>query len=411
MNIFSIFLYQYKTHNIIYIYMNPSLTLLAKQIKIYRKKDNLPIYDFGLGENPMPVSSTITNSIKKNCEYKEYTNCKGIDTLKNILGDKILIGNGLKPLIFNLQLSFSKLYPNGTIIYISPSWCSYKEQTDILGINTKTVYPSKSNWKITVKDLEDILKQSSKDNLVFFNNPNNPSGCIYTKKEVKEYSTIFKKYNSIVFFDGIYNEIVHPSYENDYGDLRKYYDKIIFGSSLSKTFASGGYRFGWLIFPKNDLIKLYDICHILASSIYSCPTNFLQYVAVDCLKYSDDIKENMLFQNNMFETIAKYCKKEFKKMKLTYSDCRGAWYFLIDFNNYSNKLKNINIYNSGDLCKYLANTFGIITVSGDAFNIRKNYVLRFSIVDIKDINIKENKYNFNNIKNGLKILKLFLDRI
>ena len=88
----------------------------------------------------MPVSSTITNSIKKNCEYKEYTNCKGIDTLKNILGDKILIGNGLKPLIFNLQLSFSKLYPNGTIIYISPSWCSYKEQTDILGINTKTVY-------------------------------------------------------------------------------------------------------------------------------------------------------------------------------------------------------------------------------------------------------------------------------
>ena len=89
--------------------MKPSLTLLAKQIKIYRKKDNLPIYDFGLGENPMPVASSITRSIKNNCKYKEYTNCKGIDTLKKILGEKILIGNGLKLRLFIQATQIGKL--------------------------------------------------------------------------------------------------------------------------------------------------------------------------------------------------------------------------------------------------------------------------------------------------------------
>lgn len=391
--------------------MKQSLTLLAKQIKLNRIENKLPIYDFGLGESPMPLPDSIVKSIKKNCKYKEYTNCKGILELKKILGNKLLIGNGLKPLIFNLQLSFNKLYPNGTIIYISPSWCSYSEQSNILGINTKIIYPSNNNWKINVKDLENVLKISSKNNLIFFNNPNNPTGCIYTKEEIISFSKIFKKYDSTVFFDGIYNEIVHPLYKEEYGDLRNYYDKIIFGSSLSKTFGCGGYRFGWLIFPENKLEKLYNICHIFASSIYSCPTNFLQYVAVDALKYPSDIKDQLIFQNKMFQTISNYCKNEFDLMNLNYSDCKAAWYFFVDFNNYKEKLIKSNINNSSDLCEYLANNIGIITVCGDAFNINKNYILRFSIVDIKNINLKNKKFDFDNIKMGLKLLNIFLKRI
>ena len=43
--------------------MNESLTLLAKQIKLNRIKQELPIYDFGLGESPMPLPESIIESI------------------------------------------------------------------------------------------------------------------------------------------------------------------------------------------------------------------------------------------------------------------------------------------------------------------------------------------------------------
>ena len=72
--------------------MKPSLTLLAKQIKLERIKKNLPVYDAGLGENPMPIPEILINETKKYSHLKNYTDAKGISKLKNILGNKRLEG-------------------------------------------------------------------------------------------------------------------------------------------------------------------------------------------------------------------------------------------------------------------------------------------------------------------------------
>ena len=77
----------------------------------------LPVFDAGLGENPMPPPESMVLDVKKFSHLKHYTDAKGIASLKNILGDYLLVGNGLKPLIYTLQLAFSILYPNGTIVH------------------------------------------------------------------------------------------------------------------------------------------------------------------------------------------------------------------------------------------------------------------------------------------------------
>ena len=58
-----------------------------------------------------------------------------------LFNNKILVGNGLKPLLFILQLAFHKLYPDGVIYHIVPFWVSYEEQTKILGIKSKRIIP------------------------------------------------------------------------------------------------------------------------------------------------------------------------------------------------------------------------------------------------------------------------------
>jgi aspartate aminotransferase len=390
--------------------MKPSLTLEAKNIKIERLKKNLPVYDGGLGENPIPAPQSMIDNINKYSKLKEYTNSKGIKELQDILGKKIIVGNGLKPLLFNIQLSFSKLYSKGTIIHIIPQWVSYEEQTNLIKCKTIKI-DCNDDWKIKPNNLEVVLSKIKNESLIIFNNPNNPSGCIYTKNEVKKLAKIFKKYNTIVLADDIYSEIVHPKYKSDYGYIKNYYNRVICGSSLSKTFACGGYRLGWFVFPDNDLDDLYNTNISIASSIYSCPTLMLQYVAAEALKFPKDIKKQMTFQENMYQNISEFCKKKFTDMNLKFSDSRAAWYFLIDFSYYKNLFEKNKIFDSNTLSKKLANDIGFITVTGSAFSIKKNYILRYSYVDIKDIDITNNSYNFDNIKKGMIELSKWLKEL
>ena len=384
--------------------MEISKTLLAKQIKNDRLSKQLPVYDGGLGENPVPQPNCLIEELKKHADKKEYTSATGIKELREILGKNLIVGNGLKPLLFLAQLAFSKIYSNGIILYFTPHWVSYKEQTKIL--NIKTIDIPNKNYKVTPYLLESVLKHINVPHMIIFNNPNNPYGLIYTNDEVAELCILFKKYNSIVLSDEIYNYLGHnwTKIHSPY----VYYDNVIVGNSLSKNFASGGYRFGWLKFPDelNALNKLYDMCKILASSIYSCPSLVFQYVGCKALTKPPhkEIIESIKFQKMMYSSVAEYCKGKFKTMNLIYTDSNAAWYFLIDFSYWKIKLAIIDIHTSDQLNKHLAETLGFITVSGSAFGIKKELVLRYSYVDIKNIDIESEKCDYSNIVTGLEVL-------
>ena len=122
---------------------NISPTLLCKDIIQTRKKQNLSIINFGLGENPITQPSLFVEAVKENAEKKTYTSCQGIpqlnQTLKNIYNTTetqydILVGNGLKELLNIIQLAFV-----GKIFHITPSWVSYKEQINILQKNNDLI--------------------------------------------------------------------------------------------------------------------------------------------------------------------------------------------------------------------------------------------------------------------------------
>ena len=137
----------------------------------------------------------------------------------------------------------------------------------------------------------------------------------------------------------------------------------------------------------------------------------LQHVAAEALKFPEDIKIQMEFQDNMYQTICEYCISKFNKINIKCSGSRAAWYILLDFSYYSNFFTKNNILSSDDLCERLINEIGFITVSGSAFSIKEPYILRYSLVDICDIKIKKNSFNFENIKAGINILSNWLESI
>ena len=237
---------------------NISPTLNSKNIFLERKKNNLPVFNGGLGENPLPTPDYLISSFNKNFLKKDYTSVEGKDIFKKEIFktypnymNKLIVGNGLKELIFNLIFSW-----NEKIFIPTPCWVTYLEDLNILNKNffcVECIYDD--NYKLNPELFEEsLIKNKGYNSLLILNNPTNPTGAVYSVYELNKLIEICRKYNITIFSDEIY----HNTSQKETISISNLYDNCIVGSSLSKDWASGGWRFGWMIFSEelNWLSKL-----------------------------------------------------------------------------------------------------------------------------------------------------------
>jgi aspartate/methionine/tyrosine aminotransferase len=394
--------------------MKMSATLKSQVIVKQRKKAGLPVYNFGLGANPLPISEAFSKELEKHLDKKNYVSACGVDEFQNVIkktysNDKykaahVLTSNGLKEMLFLVQMAFK-----GLIIHITPSWISYKEQihilnksADLIELETKL----EDNYKINLTELEKILSWIPKTTkkLMIFNNPNNPTGVVHTPEEVEEIAKVLDKYNVIVFSDEIYANLAYiPTVS-----ISKYIPHLtIRGSSVSKDLGCGGYRLGWATFP-DELTWLFAECHRLSSSIYSCTTVPIQYATANLLE--NDVDMNYICKNtksifsfiirDICECIENSCCKDM----IRYVPTQSAWYLFLNFDKYKDKLSKRGINTSGGLHEFLLNTYGIVTVAGKHFNIG-GLNLRFSLVDLTKSENGELEIDFGkNMREGFRLL-------
>ena len=394
-----------------------SATLKSQEIVKQRKRDKLPVYNFGLGANPLPISKTFSKEIEKHLDKKSYVSACGVDEFQNAIKKNysndnykvahVLTSNGLKEMLFLVQMAFE-----GIVIHITPSWISYKEQIRILKKSVNLIELEtklENNYKIDLVELENILNTIPKTTkkLMIFNNPNNPTGVVHTPEEVKELAKVLENHNVIVFSDEIYANLAYISTIS----ISTYIPHLtIRGSSVSKDLGCGGYRLGWATFP-DELSWFFDKCHILSSSIYSCTTAPIQY-AVASLLNDDDTSFQTICNDtrSLFKTITEEVHKyisEYPPCKdiVRYVPTQSAWYLFLNFDKYKDKLSKIGINNSEDLQGLLLNNYGIVSVAGKHFNV-DGLNLRFSLVDLTIIKTEGgmNMYSWNHMIFGFKLL-------
>lgn len=382
-----------------------SATLRSKQMAIYRKNNNLPVYDGGLGESPMPLPKILHDAVINNATDKYYKPVTGIKDLESALlnkynADSVIVGNGLKELLFIAQLAF-----DGVIILISPYWVSYKTHCDILN---KKYYifdtTSINDYKINVDMFDDFLEKIEGNKLLIFNNPCNPTGIIYEEESIKNLATVCQKHNLIVLEDEIYIDLVHLGHETC--SISKYYNNVIHGNSISKQYGCGGYRLGWLVFPK----ELKDYSNKIASyssSIYSCASSPMHHVA---LKAITTPSLNIFINNTrkLFTELADIIDIILNNnSQIKHSKMMSAWYTILDFSNYREVLTCQDIKTSDELQCFLTNEIGFITVSGSSFGLpNSDLCVRYSYVDLDNDDL-----GFDKIKEGLYKLCQLLESL
>lgn len=252
-------------------YLFPEINKRKKEF--LEKHPNAKIISLGIGDTTEPISPYIVRALTKAATglgtkegYSGYGDEQGLQELREkiasvvynniFLGEEIFISDGAKPDIGRLQLLFGN---DMKIAVQDPTYPVYIESSIMYG-KAGSYNKNKSQFENIVympctpeNNFFPDLKKMPKADVIFFCSPNNPTGTVATKTQLGELIEHAKKNNSIIIFDGAYNQYITdknlPKSIYELGGAREVAIEV---NSFSKSIGFTGVRLGWTVVP-NEL--------------------------------------------------------------------------------------------------------------------------------------------------------------
>ncbi|MDC6364618.1 MULTISPECIES: histidinol-phosphate transaminase [Flavobacteriaceae] len=153
---------------------------------------------------------------------------------KGVLENQMLLGNGSDEVLDLIFRAFCE--PNqDNIITLPPTYGMYKVLAGINAVENREVLLTTEFGLDTTKIL-DAVDESTK--LIFICSPNNPTGNIFEKKNIR---TLLESFNGLVVIDEAYIDF---SNEESWVSSLKVYPNLIITQTLSKAYGMAGIRLG-----------------------------------------------------------------------------------------------------------------------------------------------------------------------
>ncbi|MBC7661639.1 MAG: aminotransferase class I/II-fold pyridoxal phosphate-dependent enzyme [Chitinophagaceae bacterium] len=169
------------------------------------------------------------------------------------------------------------------IISFEPFYDSYPAAAMLSGAVMKTVALKAPNWTFDIEDLKAQITPKTK--LLLLNTPNNPTGKVFSRKELLAIAQLAKDHNFFVMTDEVYEELIYsPARHMPIATVPGMKDRTILVSSTSKTFSMTGWKIGYAFAPA-FLTKAIRIPH---QYTVFCSATPLQYGMIAALKLSYD---------------------------------------------------------------------------------------------------------------------------
>ncbi|MBS1668108.1 MAG: pyridoxal phosphate-dependent aminotransferase [Bacteroidetes bacterium] len=355
-------------------FSEPETLKMAKLGRELRAK-GIDVIDLSLGEPDFDTPQHIKDAAKKAIDdnWSHYTPVPGYLDLREAICTKfkrdnnleykpenIVVSTGAKQSLANAILA---LVDEGEEVIIpTPYWVTYSELVKIAKGKVVEVHTSmESGFKITPAQLEASITDKTK--LFLFSSPCNPSGAVYSKKELEALAVVFRKHpNIFIISDEIYEYINFVGSHESIAQFNDLKDRIIIINGLSKGFAMTGWRLGYIA-ASPEIAKG---CEKLQGQFTSGTNSITQKAAVIAL--TADLKPS-------YEMVSEFTRRRELTMKLVKEvpgikcfEPEGAFYIFPDVSYYYGKSNGEHIIkNSADFSMYLLNVAHVSSVMGDAF--------------------------------------------
>ena len=260
-------------------------------------KRGIKIYHLNVGQPDIETPKIFFEAVSKFREKTlKYEHSRGIKSLINKIQayyDKLGVHYEEEDIVVTSggseAISFAMLaiFDEGDEILISePLYANYKSFYDLYDIKYNAVRTYAENG-FHLPSREEIEKHiTPKTKAFMLSNPSNPTGVVYTKKELDDIAYIAKKYDLFIISDEVYREFVYGDRKaisfSTYKDLE---DHVVIIDSISKRFSACGARVGCLISKNKKLmpaifrecqarLSLPTLDMVGASALYDLPDNY-----------------------------------------------------------------------------------------------------------------------------------------
>lgn len=167
--------------------------------------------------------------------------------------DIIVTSGGSEAVLFAF---LSCLNPGDEIIIPEPAYANYMAFAVSAGAVIKTVTATIENG-FALPPMEEFEKLiTDKTKAILICNPNNPTGYLYSRKEMEQIRDIVKKHDLYLFSDEVYREFIYTS--SPYISachLEGIENNVILVDSVSKRYSECGIRIGALVTKNKDVQK------------------------------------------------------------------------------------------------------------------------------------------------------------
>ena len=279
------------------------------------------VYDFSLGNPNVAAPDCVKEAIKDLADHEDsvvlhgYMSNSGYEDVREAIAQSLNRRFGTKFGQRNILMTVGAagglnvifktlLNPGDEVITFAPFFGEYRSYVGNYDGVLVVVSPDTETFQPNLEEF--ARKITAKTKAVIVNNPNNPTGVVYTEETIQKLAQILKEkqkaFGTDIYLisDEPYRELAYDGVEVPY--LTKYYDNTIVGYSYSKSLSLPGERIGYLVMP-DELSDADDV--IAAASVANRILGFvnapslMQRVVARCV----DAKTDVAFYNRNREAL------------------------------------------------------------------------------------------------------------
>jgi len=244
------------------------------------KKKGITVYHLNIGQPDIETPKQALDAVR-NFDFKvlEYSHSAGNESYRKKLvqyykkvgididySQIIITTGGSEAILFGFM---SCLDPGDEVIIPEPFYANYNGFAVAAGVVVKPITSYIENG-FALPPIEEFEKAiTPKTKAIVICNPNNPTGYLYSKKEMEVLKEIIKKHNLYLFSDEAYREFCYSGEHYSAMNLTGVEDNVLLMDTISKRYSACGGRIGALI-TKNR--SVYDTVMKFAQARLSPPS-------------------------------------------------------------------------------------------------------------------------------------------
>lgn len=254
---------------------------IAKRLKAFTAANpDKPLIRMGIGDVTLPLAPVVVEAIKKAADemgvketFRGYEDSgTGYDFLKEAIAgyyrsfgvslelSEIRVNDGAKADCGNITDIFGD---GNTILVTDPAYPVYVDSNIMAGREVIYADSNEENGFAAMPD------ENVHADIIYLCSPNNPTGSVYTKAQLKEWVDYALKNEAVIIFDSAYEAFISdPELPRSIYAVEGAKKCAIEMCSLSKTAGFTGTRCGYTIIPEELIVKASDGTDVSLAQIW-----------------------------------------------------------------------------------------------------------------------------------------------